>query len=40
MKADPGDFRENIACVYHIENPWPENPLYFTIYRVCLRIIE
>ena len=37
MTSSPGYFRGNITCVYHITNPYPENPLYFTIYRVILK---
>ena len=28
-----GSFRENITCVYQIQNPIPENYLYFTVFR-------
>lgn len=34
MQSSAGDYRKNITCVYHISNPWPDNPMYFTIYRV------
>ncbi|TNV85222.1 hypothetical protein FGO68_gene7019 [Halteria grandinella] len=34
MTSQTGEYRGNITCVYHIENPWPDNPLYFNIYRL------
>jgi hypothetical protein len=31
--SEPHTFQGNVACLYQIHNPFPDNPMYFTIYR-------